>query len=389
MIPTTARNYVPFQNLAAQYEELKHELRPAIDAVLASQLCIGGPQVLAFEHAFAEYFGAAEAIAVSSGTDALLAVLWALGIGPGDCVITTDYSFVATASCISRLGATPVFADISLDTYCVSDDAFMQAVASAPGPVKAYIPVHLFGYTADTPRAYAYCREHNVAILEDVAQATGARHVGGKYAGLFGDAGCFSFFPSKNLGACGDGGAIVTDDTALARELRLIRNHGAEPRFYHQRIGGNFRLDAIQAAILAVKINKLSAWNEQRRAVAVRYWELLGNSLEIKESITLPTSLSPRSGAQHVFNQFVVLAKRREGLQQHLQKRGVETAVYYPQPFHKQRCFSDAVALARGGMAFPGADFCAEHALALPIYPELRAEQQDRVVAEIAAFYRG
>ncbi len=368
---------VPLLDLSAQYAPLRREILAAVTRVCDSQRFILGPEVDAFEQEVADRLGAGHAIAVSSGTDALLAVLMALGVGPGDEVITPTYSFFATAGSVTRLGATPVFVDIDPVTF----NADPAGVARALSPrTRAILPVHLFGLMADLDPILDVARRADVPVIEDAAQAIGATSHG-RQAGSLGRAGCFSFFPSKNLGAFGDAGLVTTDDAGFAAELRLLRNHGAERRYFHSRIGGNFRLDALQAAVLRVKLPYLGAWTDARRQNAERYRTLF-SEYGLDETIVLPAE---PAGFRHIYNQFVVRAPRRDALRDHLTSRGIGTEIYYPVPFHRQECFQATIASAG---SFPVADATAASALALPIFGELTPDQQRHVVSSIAQFYR-
>jgi len=369
---------VPLLDLVAQYRPLRTEILAAIARVCDSQQFILGPEVAALERELAERLEVEHAIALSSGTDALLVTLMALGIGPGAEVITPTYSFFATAGVISRLGATPVFVDVDPET-CNLDPG---AVARAMSPrTRAIVPVHLFGLMADMDAVMALAREASIPVIEDAAQAIGAR-CHGQQAGSFGVAGCFSFFPSKNLGAFGDGGLATTNDASLARDLRILRNHGAEPKYVHAIVGGNFRLDALQAAVLRVKLPHLTAWTDARRRNADRYRALV-DEYGLDGLITLPVE---PPGFTHIYNQFVIRTDRRDALRAHLQARRIGTEVYYPVPFHRQPCFAG---LGRASDAFPVADRMSETALALPIFGELTLDQQRHVVASLATFLLG
>ena len=368
---------VPLLDLSAQYAPIRNELLAAITRVCDSQRFILGPEVEALEHELAAYIGVGHAVTVSSGTDALLLALMALGIGDGDEVITPTYSFFATAGCVSRLGATPVFVDIDPVTF----NADPAAVARAVTPrTRAILPVHLYGLCADMDALLAVATDARVPVIEDAAQAIGSRF-GSRQAGTIGDVGCFSFFPSKNLGAFGDGGLGTTNDPALAAEMKLLRNHGAEPKYYHSRIGGNFRLDALQAAVLRVKTPHLAAWTSARRTNAERYRALF-HEFGLHTIVELPVE---PAGYTHIYNQFVVRVPERDALRAHLANERVSTEIYYPVPFHRQACFAD-VPSATGH--FPVADKAAASSLALPIYGELTADQLRHVVRSIAAFYR-
>ena len=364
---------VPLLDLQAQYRPIRDEILAAITRVCDSGRFIMGPEVEALERELAEQLEAGDAIAVSSGTDALLVAMMALGIGPGDEVITSTYSFFATAGCISRLGATPRLVDIDPVTYNI-DPAAVKAALSPR--TKAIIPVHLYGLCADMEPLLATAAETGVAIIEDACQAIGARYRG-RQAGTMGTTGCFSFFPSKNLGAFGDAGLVTTDDSALAHEVRLLRNHGAEPKYFHKRIGGNFRLDAIQAAVLRVKLPHLAEWTSRRRENADRYARLFAEA-GLAERLTLP---SQPDGSLHIYNQFIVRVPERDRVRAHLTGRGIGTEIYYPVPFHLQECFAP-LGHRRGD--FPEAERAADSTIALPIYGELTAAQQELVVAALA-----
>jgi dTDP-4-amino-4,6-dideoxygalactose transaminase len=365
---------VPLLDLHAQYVPLRTELLQAIARVCDSQQFILGPEVAALERELAEHLEVRETIAVSSGTDAILAVLMALGVGPGDEVITSTYSFFATAGCIARLGATPVLADIDPITFNI-DPAAVRALLTPR--TRAILPVHLFGLCADLDPILDIARAAGVPVVEDACQAIGARYKG-RQAGSLGAAGCFSFFPSKNLGAFGDGGLISTNDATLAHELRLLRNHGAEPKYFHKRVGGNFRLDALQAAVLRVKLPHLTAWTEMRRRNAARYQDLFSEAA-LTDDVLLPVE---PPGSTHIFNQYVVRLPRRDAVRRCLEQEGIGTEVYYPVPFHRQECFSPRV---RPEQSFPHADRAAESSLAVPIYGELTRDQQRAVVRAIGA----
>jgi len=363
---------VPLLDLQAQYRPIRAELLAAIERVCDSQRFILGVEVDALEADLARALEAPHAVTVSSGTDAILAALMALGIGPGDEVVTTTYSFFATAGCVSRLGATPVFVDILPDTFNIDPAAVRAALTPR---TRAVVPVHLYGLCADLDPLLETTAAAGVPLVEDAAQAIGARYKG-RQAGTFGVLSCFSFFPSKNLGAFGDGGLVTALDATLAHEVALLRNHGAEPKYLHKRIGGNFRLDALQAAVLRVKLPHLPAWTEGRRRNAARYRALFA-PLERAGLVTLP--IEP-VGYHHIYNQFVIRLPDRDRVRAELAARGVGTEVYYPVPFHLQECFAD-LGYAEG--AFPHAERAAATSLALPIYAELTEAQQATVVAEI------
>ena len=368
---------VPLLDLHASYRPLKAEIDAAVMEVLESQGFIMGPKVKALEEAIAQYVGAPHAIACASGSDALLLALMALDLGPGDEVITTPYSFFATAGSIARLGATPVFVDIDLDTFNLNVDAIEAAITPR---TKAIMPVHLFGQCPDMDKLMAIADKHNLPVVEDAAQAIGSRWRNGS-AGTFGSFGCFSFYPSKNLGAYGDGGIITVKDPKLDTKLRALRTHGGIKKYYHQYVGMNSRLDAMQAAILLVRLKHLDAWHAARQHNACRYYALFTQA-GLDGLITLPTQ-NPR--AFHIYNQFVIRGPERDGLQSYLKEKGVGSEVYYPLSLHQQPCFEN---LGYKTGDFPNAEQAASDSLAIPIYPELTDEQKAYVVQTIAAFYR-
>ena len=367
------RTPVRLLDLEAQYQPLRAEILVAITRVCDSQRFILGAEVEALERELAAHLGVADAIAVSSGTDALLAALMALGIGAGDEVITSTFSFFATAGSVARVGATPVFVDIDPVTFNLDPAAIRAAVTSR---TRAILPVHLYGLCADMDPIMDVARDAGIAVIEDAAQAIGAAYKS-RQAGTMGTIGCFSFFPSKNLGAFGDGGLITTGDRALAHEIRLLRNHGAEPKYFHKRIGGNFRLDALQAAVLRVKLPHLERWTSMRQRNAERYRTLF-QSAGLTDRVSLPEAPSDR---RHIFNQYVIRIPGRDRVRQTLDDRGIGTEIYYPVPFHLQECFA-----SRGHRPgdFPKAEAAANTCLALPIYSELTLEQQSAVVNALA-----
>jgi len=367
---------VPLLDLQAQYRPIRPAILDALTRVADSQRFILGAEVEALEADLAEMLEVEHAVGLSSGTDALLAALMALGIGPGHEVITPTFSFFATAGTVSRLGATPVFVDIDPVTFNLDPVAVERALSPR---TRAIMPVHLFGLTADMDPLLATARRVGLPVVEDAAQAIGSRYHG-RPAGGLGTIGCFSFFPSKNLGAFGDGGLATTNDASLARELRLLRNHGAEPKYVHERIGGNFRLDALQAAVLRVKAPHLAAWSEARRQNAERYRALFAEA-GLADRVALPVT---PAGLTHIYNQFVIRATDRDALRAHLTAHHVGTEIYYPIPFHRQACFRN---LPSSAEAFPVADAAAVSVLAIPIYGELTAAQQRRVVSVIADFF--
>ncbi len=363
---------IPLLDLQAQYRPLRDDILAAITRVAESQRFIMGPEIDGLERELSALLGIEHAIAVSSGTDALLLALMALDIKAGDEVITPTYSFFATAGCVARVGGMPRLVDIDPATYNLDVEQVRRAITPR---TKAIIPVHLYGQMADMSALMDVAREHAVPVIEDACQSIGATQ-NGVAAGTIGAAGCFSFFPSKNLGAFGDAGLIVTNDAALAHELKLLRNHGAEPKYFHKRIGGNFRLDALQAAVLRVKLPHLDGWTEARRANARRYDELFAGA-GLAGRVVLPREMP---GFRHIFNQYIVSVPNRDRVRQHLAAQGIGTEIYYPVPFHLQECFA-TLGYRRGD--FPHAEAAAESTLALPIYGELTREQQQAVVAAI------
>lgn len=364
---------VPLLDLTAQYAPIRGEILAALTRVADSQRFILGPEVDALEAELATALQVNDAVGLSSGTDAILVALMALGIGPGDEVIVPTYSFFATASSVSRLGATPVFVDVDPLTFNI--DAAAAAAAVTPR-TRAIIVVHLYGLAADMAPLVDLAQSAGVPLIEDAAQAIGAEYHR-RQVGSLGTVACFSFFPSKNLGAFGDAGLVTTNDAALAREIRLLRNHGAEPKYVHSRIGGNFRLDAIQAAVLRVKAPHLPAWTEARRRNAERYRALFAE-YGLADRVTLPVE---PAGYRHVFNQFVIRVEERDALRAHLTTRQIGTEIYYPVPFHRQPCF---VAVPSANQSFPVADRAAATSLALPIFGELTHDQQRHVVKSVA-----
>ncbi|HSJ06962.1 MAG TPA: DegT/DnrJ/EryC1/StrS family aminotransferase [Longimicrobiales bacterium] len=375
--PHPGRTEVPLLDLKGQYRALKGDIDAAVARVVDAQWFILGPEVAGLEAEIAAYTGVAHGVGMSSGTDALLAALMALGVGPGDEVIVPTFTFFATAGVVARLGATPVFVDIDPGTYNVLPDAVAAAVTER---TRAVIPVHLYGRMADMDAVMAAVRGRDIAVIEDAAQAIGAFDHAGRKAGSVGGMGCFSFFPSKNLGGFGDGGMTVTDDEGTASRLKMLRMHGMEPKYFHAMVGGNFRLDALQAAVLRVKLRHLDDWSAARRRNAGLYRDLLD------EGGVLDRIGVPADEPGHIYNQFVIRTPDRDGLQAALRAGGVGTEIYYPVPLHLQECF--------GGLGYPpgsmpNAEAAARETLALPIYPELREEQIDHVAAVIIAFCDG
>ena len=368
---------VPLLDLHAQYTPLRQSLLDAITRVCDSQRFIGGPEVEGLERELAAYLATPHAIGMSSGTDALVAALMALDIGPGDEVITPTYSFFATAGSVVRVGARPVLVDIDAGTFNLDVAATLAAITPR---TKAIIPVHLFGQSADLAPILDAAAPKGIAVIEDAAQAIGSTYRG-KPVGNWGAIGCFSFFPSKNLGGFGDGGLVTCTDATLAHRLKLIRNHGMEPKYYHHLVGANFRIDALQAAVLRVKLPYLPAWSDARRANAARYRALFADAG--LSQVTMPIEAPERT---HIYNQFVIRVPQRDRLRAHLDAGGIGTEVYYPVPFHLQECFAG---LGYKAGAFPVAEAAAQQSLALPIYPELTVAQQAAVVDAIRNFYRG
>ncbi len=375
---------VPLLDLPAQFQSVGSDIRSQVDEVLESCQFINGPKVSELESAVAEYVDAKFGIGVSSGTDALLVALMALDVGPGDLVITTPYSFFATAGAVSRLGATPVFVDIDRDTYNLCPEALKEWCAANPAElerVKAIIPVHLYGQSADLGPLLDISRAHGFPMIEDAAQAIGTRYeLNGEpmKAGSLGLIGCYSFFPSKNLGGIGDGGMVVTSDEETAAKIKKLKNHGSHPKYYHQLIGGNFRLDAIQAAALLAKLPHLENWHKARQANAAYY----DQQFEGFEQVSRPVIHQARE--YHIYNQYVLRVPDRDGLRQHLNDANIGNEVYYPVPFHEQECFQD---LGYQLGAFPESEAAARETVAIPIYPELTREMQDYVVQTVKDYY--
>jgi dTDP-4-amino-4,6-dideoxygalactose transaminase len=358
---------VPLLDLQEQSRPIRDDLSGALIRVADTQRFIGGPEVEALERELAAFIGVRHAIGVSSGTDALLVSLMAVGIAPGDEVVTTPFSFFATAGSIVRLGAVPVFVDVDAQTFNI--DAGAVAAAITPR-TRAIMPVHLFGLPADMRPLLDAAARAGVPVIEDAAQAIGASY-GDRQAGAMGALGCFSFFPSKNLGAFGDAGLVTTDDDRLAHDVRLLRDHGAEPKYFHKRVGGNFRLDALQAAVLRVKLPHLAAWTAARRANADRYDRLFR---ERGLDVRVPTR---PGGRGHIFNQYVIRVRNRDEVRASLERAGIGAEIYYPVPFHLQECFAP---LGYRAGAFPAAEAAAREVLALPVYPGLTEMQQRSVV---------
>jgi len=369
---------VPLLDLKAQYYTIRDDVEKAIAEVFESQMFINGPEVKQCEKSIADYCGTKYATGVSSGSDALLICLMAEGIGAGDEVITSDYSFFATAGCISRTGAKPVLVDIDPETYNI-DTALLEDKITPQ--TKAIIPVHLYGQMADMDAVMAIARRHNLLVIEDAAQAIGAEDKG-RRAGSIGDYGCFSFFPSKNLGTAGDGGMVVMQDEQRDETLKVYRNHGMKPKYYHKYIGGNFRLDTLHAAVVLAKLPYLDSWSEGRKHNAERYRKLFNDKNLIGNGvISLPKEVQNR----HIYNQFTIRVEKRDALREFLVKKEIGVEIYYPVPFHKQECFAY---LGHKAGEFPASSKAADETLALPIYPELTDMQAEYVVDCIGEFYR-
>ncbi|MCI5073072.1 DegT/DnrJ/EryC1/StrS family aminotransferase [bacterium] len=366
---------IPLLDLKAQYQQIKPHIDKAFERVLSSQHFILGPEVNTFELEVALYTHSKYAIGVSSGSDALILALMALGVGPGDEVITTPYTFFATVGAISRLGAKPVFVDIDPDTFNIDTDKVEPYISDK---TKAIIPVHLFGQCSDMAPILAIAHKYKLKVIEDAAQAIGASQ-SNKAAGSMGDIGCFSCFPAKNLGAFGDAGFISCQDEDLAEKMRVLRAHGSKPKYYHQYIGGNFRLDALQAAVLREKLQFLDAWTKKRQENAAFYQESLNTIPKLK----LP---KVKDNNTHVFNQYMlqVAPEQRDSLCQHLKDKGIATALYYPLPLHLQKCFTD-LGYTKGD--FPVAEHCALSSFAIPIYPELGQDNLNYIVQAIKNFF--
>ena len=383
---------VPLLDLKAQYETIRPEIEAAVREVLESQHFILGPFVQKCEEEIARYCNVSHAVGVTSGSDALIVCLMAEGIGPGDEVITTPYTFFATVGAITRLGATPVFVDIDPVTYNIA----AEQIASKISPrTKAIIPVHLYGQSADMRTVLDVAKAHGLIVIEDAAQAIGTEFEG-RRCGSMGEYGCFSFFPSKNLGAAGDAGMIVTNDAGRAEKLAILRAHGSKPKYYHRVVGGNFRLDALQAAIVSSKLKHLDDWTEGRRRNAARYNRLFSSSgLNVCDSrewangrrgeSRMPDVVLPAMPAdRHIFNQYVIRVDARDQLRAALQAKGIGTEIYYPVPMHMQECFAS---LGHRAGDFPESEAAASQTLALPIYPELTDDQARYVVESIRDFY--
>ena len=374
---------VPLLDLKEQYKTIKKEVLKTAEELFESQYFILGPRVTDLEEKIADYCSSKHAVGVSSGTDALLISLMAIDTGLKDMVITTPYTFFATAGSIARTGAKPLFVDIDPKTFNISSECLESVVDSMPRTelkkLKAVIPVHLYGQCADMAPILEICKKYNLVVIEDAAQAIGAEYQGQR-AGSMGDTGCFSFFPSKNLGAFGDGGIVTTNSDEFYDKLCILRTHGSRPKYYHKLIGGNFRLDAFQAAVVSIKLKYLDQWTKARQENAQKYRALFSHA-GLEDVVELPYEKEDR----HIYNQFVIrVGERRDDLRGFLSDAGIGTEVYYPVPLHLQDCFSD-LNYKKGD--FPQAEHAALHTLALPIYPELSDDQIEYVVEKIKGFY--
>jgi dTDP-4-amino-4,6-dideoxygalactose transaminase len=385
---------VPLLDLTKQYSSIQNEVENKMLEITRSQKCILGEEVDKFESNIAKYLDCNYAIAVSSGTDALLMSLMALNIIPDDEVIVPDFTFFATAGCVARMFAKPIFVDIDPITFNIDPS---KIDAKITNKTKAIIPVHLFGQSAEMSKIIRIAKKHNIAIIEDAAQALGTQYMDRKFVGTIGDFGCFSFYPSKNLGAFGDGGLITTNDPDMAAKLKQMRNHGMNPKYYHKFIGGNFRLDAIQAGILNVKLNYLDAWHQNRRDNAqlyLKYFQEFGlininnnNEFSQDNCIIYPKAIYDQSGAKnyHIYNQFTIRAKDRDELQKYLSTCEIGSDIYYPVPLHRQECFAH---LDANDNEFPVTNRISNEVLSLPIFPELQEEQIQYVCKCIRDFYK-
>lgn len=389
---------VPLLDLQAQLRQIENEMTEAVNKVLLSTRYIHGPEVVGLEEEVAAYSDAAYGVGVSSGTDALLVALMGIDLQAGDEVLMTPYSFFATMGVVLRLGARPVFADIDPVSYNIDPEKMSEVLAAdKEKKIKAIIPVHLYGQCANMSKILKIANDYEVPVIEDAAQAIGAQYpfeengsITWKRAGSMGLAGCFSFFPSKNLGGIGDGGMLTCQDQDFAKKIELLRNHGAYPKYYHSMVGGNFRLDAIQAAVLRIKLKHLDSWHNGRRENATLYRQLFQESgLLSDQKIVLPEAIYEKQEKEapalsHIYNQFVIRSDKRDELVAWLQKNGVGCEIYYPVPLHKQECLGQDAEY----WSMPEAEKAAAETLALPIYPELTNDMQAYVVETIAAFYK-
>ncbi|MBP9123386.1 MAG: DegT/DnrJ/EryC1/StrS family aminotransferase [Ignavibacteriaceae bacterium] len=385
---------VPLLDLKSQYLSMKDELDAALIGVAESTAYIMGPAVKKMEEEMAQFLGSKYAVGVSSGTDALLLALMAIGVGKDDEVIMPTYSFFATAGVVARLNAVPVLVDSDPVTFNIDPT---QIEAKITSKTKAIIPVHLYGQSADMEPIIAIAKKHNLRVIEDGAQAISVQYKDGRQVGNIGDIGCFSFFPSKNLGCFGDGGLVVTNDDELIDMIRIMRVHGGKPKYYHKVIGGNFRLDSIQAAVLSVKLPHLNDWSAKRRENAAYYTKLLIEAglaeeagrikFDDKNKVLIPKAVYEGSGLvnYHIYNQYVLRVERRNALRAFLTEKGIGNEVYYPVPFHRQECFAH---LNLKDEDYPVANCAATDSFAIPIYPELTKEMMEYVVASIAEFIK-
>lgn len=386
---------VPLLDLKLQYKAIKESIDKVLIEVAESQYFILGPKVTKFEEEISEYLGVKKAIGVSSGTDALLLALMGLDIKPGDEVIIPTYSFFATAGVVSRLNAVPVFVDSDPITFNIDPKRIEEKISDK---TKVILPVHLYGQSAEMDEILTIAKKYNLKVVEDAAQAVGVQYKDGKMVGTLGEIGCFSFFPSKNLGGFGDGGLVITNNLELGEKLEVMRVHGGKPKYYHKMIGGNFRLDAIQAAVLSVKLPYLEEWSGKRRENANIYSNLFiennlaegeGNlEFNDRNKVLLPKAIYRNSGVKnyHIYNQYVIRVEtkeKRDSLRKFLSDNEIGTEIYYPVPFHKQECFSDVESSKDN---YPIADFAADTSIALPVYPELTSEQLEFVVDTIKSF---
>lgn len=383
---------VPLLDLKIQYQSLKKELDEAVLKTAESQYFILGPEVKKLEDEIAQFLGAKKAVGISSGTDALLIALMALDIQSGDEVIVPTYSFFATAGVVSRLNAVPVFVDVDPVTFNIDP---LKIEGKITDKTKALIPVHLYGQSADMDPIMAIAKKHNLKVIEDGAQAISTQYKDGRCVGTIGDIGCYSFFPSKNLGGYGDGGMVVTMDEELGEKLEILRMHGSKPKYYHKIIGGNFRLDALQAGVLSVKLPHLDSWSAGRRENAELYTKLFieaglasetgKTEFDENNSVLLPKAIYKETELKnyHIYNQFIIRVENRDALREFLLTQDIVTEIYYPVAFHNQECFSE---LESSKDSYPNSDFAANHSLALPIYPELTNEQITYVVDKIKDF---
>ena len=388
-----AKISVPLLDLKAQYATIRDDVRKAIDEVCDAQWFVMGPNVTRLESEVAEYSQCKRGVGVSSGTDALLVALMALDVGHGDAVITTPYTFFATGGTIARLGARPIFCDIDRETYNIDAGAVRDLLERdcernngdlihrpSGTVVKAIMPVHLYGQTADMGALVTIANDLSLPIVEDAAQSIGSEYADGGRAGSSGAIGCFSFFPSKNLGAFGDGGMCTTNDEELADKLSILRLHGGKPKYYHSIVGGNFRLDALQAAVLLVKLRFLDDWTAARQSNA-SYYDRAIDAAGLGDKVSTPKTLT---GKRHIYNQYVIRVNDRDQLKKHLGEAGIGTEIYYPVPLHLQQCFAE-LGYKEGDC--PESESAAQETVAIPVYPELSREQQDYVVSTIADFY--